>query len=163
MRCRCNAFNFLQNPHRGHSKARYCVNSNFWFIFCLPNCNDVCNIMLYRTHYNGTLQYKTRGTFNTLRPRQDGRHFADAIFTCIFFNENCCILIKFSVKYVPKGPIDINLALFQIMAWRQSGDKPLSEAMMVSLLTHIFVAPPQWIKHSLIARYVKREFDWPWM
>ena len=32
--------------------------------------------------------------FNTLRPRQDGCHFADAIFRCIFFNENCCILIK---------------------------------------------------------------------
>ena len=25
---------------------------------------------------------------NTLRPRQDGRHFADDIFKCIFFNEN---------------------------------------------------------------------------
>ena len=74
--------------------------------------------------------------FNTLRPRQDGRHFADDIFTCIFFNENCCILIKFPLKYVRKGPIDNNPALVQIMAWRRSGDKPLSETMMVSLLTH---------------------------
>ena len=51
---------------------------------------------------------------DTLRPRQDGRHFADDIFTCIFFNENCCILIKFSLKYVRKGPIDNNRALVQI-------------------------------------------------
>ena len=32
------------------------------------------------------------------------------------------------------------------MAWRRPGDKPLSEAMMVSLLTHICVARPQWVK-----------------
>ena len=25
---------------------------------------------------------------NTLRPRQNGRHFADDIFKCIFLNEN---------------------------------------------------------------------------
>ena len=52
------------------------------------------------------------------RPRQDGCHFADDIFTCIFFNENCCNLIKFSLKYVRKGPIDNYPALVQIMAWR---------------------------------------------
>ena len=35
------------------------------------------------------------------------------------------------------------LALVHIMAWRQSGNKPLSEPMMVSLLTHICIAQPQ--------------------
>ena len=85
---------------------------------------------------------------NLVRPRQDGRHFADDIFMCIFFNENCCILIKFSLKYVRKGPIDNNPALVQIMAWRRSGDKPLSEPMMVSLLTHICVTRPQWVNRG---------------
>ena len=80
-------------------------------------------------------------TINTLRPRQDGRHFADDIFTWIFFNENCCILIKFSFKYVRKGPID------NIMAWRRSSNKPLSEPMMISLLTHICVTRPQWVNN----------------
>ena len=28
------------------------------------------------------------GRVNTLRPRQDERHFADDIFKCIFLNEN---------------------------------------------------------------------------
>ena len=83
---------------------------------------------------------------NSLRPRQDGRHFADDIFMCIFFNENCCILIKFSLKYVRKGPIDNNPALVEIMAWRRSGDKPLSQPMIVSLPTHICVTRPQWVK-----------------
>ena len=32
------------------------------------------------------------------------------------------------------------------MAWRHSGDKPLSEPMMVSLPTHICVTQPQWVK-----------------
>ena len=77
--------------------------------------------------------------FNTLRPRQDGRHFAADIFTCIFLYDNCCILIKSSLKYVRKGPIDNNQALVRIMAWRRSGDKPLSEPMMISL-RHIYAS-----------------------
>ena len=36
-------------------------------------------------------------------------------------------------------------ALVQIMAWYLVGAKPLSEAMLVSLLTHICVTRPQWI------------------
>ena len=32
------------------------------------------------------------------------------------------------------------------MAWRRPGDKPLSEPTMVSLLTHICVTRPQWVK-----------------
>ena len=75
--------------------------------------------------------YASPALINTLRPRQDGLHFADDIFTCNFLNGNCCILIKFSLKYVRKGPIDNNPALVQIMAWRRPGDKPLSEPMML--------------------------------
>ena len=44
--------------------------------------------------------------FNTLRPRQNGRHFADDILKCIFLNENVWIPIEISLKFVPKGPID---------------------------------------------------------
>ena len=80
-----------------------------------------------------------------LRQRQNGRHFADSIFKCIFLNENVWITIKFSMKFVPKGPINNIPALVQIMAWRRPGDKPLSEPMMVRLLTHICVTRPQWV------------------
>ena len=82
---------------------------------------------------------------NTLRPRQNGRHFADDIFKCIFLNENVSIAIKIPLKFVPKGPINNIPALVQIMAWRRSCDKPLSEPMMVSLPTHICVTRPQWV------------------
>ena len=83
--------------------------------------------------------------FNTLRPRQNGRHFADDTFNRIFLNENAKISIKFSLKFVFKGPINTIRALVQIMAWRRPGDKPLSEPVMVSLLTHICVTRPQWV------------------
>ena len=82
---------------------------------------------------------------NTLRPRHNGRHFADDIFKRIFLNEDILIPIKISLKFVPKGSINNIAALVQIMAWRRPGDKPLSEPMMVSLLTHICVSRPQWV------------------
>ena len=83
---------------------------------------------------------------NTLRPRQNGRHFADDIFKCIFLNEIAWIPIKISLKFVPRGPINNIPALVKIMAWRRLGDKPLSGPMMVRLPTHICVTRPQWVK-----------------
>ena len=82
-------------------------------------------------------------TFNTLGPRYNGRHFAEDIFKSIFLEENIWISIKISLKIVPKGAINKIPALVQIMAWRRPGDKPLSESMMVSLLTHTCVTRPQ--------------------
>ena len=43
---------------------------------------------------------------NRLRPRENGRHFADDILKCIFLTENVWIPIEISLKFVPKGPID---------------------------------------------------------
>ena len=86
---------------------------------------------------------------NTLRPRQNVCHFQDDIFKCVFFNENVRIPVKISLKFVPKGSINNTPALVQIMAWRRSGDKPLSEPMMVSLSMHICVTRPQWVKTSI--------------
>ena len=87
------------------------------------------------------------GTWNdtTLRPRQNGRHFADDTFKRVFMNENVRISINISLKCVPKGLINNIIALVQIMAWRRPGDKPLSEPMMVNSLTHICVTRPQWV------------------
>ena len=42
-------------------------------------------------------------------------------------------------------PINNISALVQIMAWHRPGDKPLSEPMMVSLLTHICITRPPWV------------------
>ena len=67
--------------------------------------------------------------FNT-RLRQNGRIFPDNIFKCIFLNENDRIPITISLKYAHRSPIDNKPALVQVMAWRQTGDKPLSDPMM---------------------------------
>ena len=65
--------------------------------------------------------------------------FPDNIFKCIFSNENEEISINISLKFVPQYPFNNILALVQIMAWRRPDDKPLSEPMMIILLTHIYI------------------------
>ena len=85
---------------------------------------------------------------NTLRPRQNGRHFADDPFKRIFLNENVWISRKISLKFVARVRINNIPALVPIMAWRRSGDKPLSKPIMVSLLTHICVTRPQWVNQA---------------
>ena len=83
---------------------------------------------------------------NSLRPKPNGRLFADDTFKCIFLNESIRIVTENSLKFVPKGLINNIPALVQIMAWRRPGDKPLSEPMLVRSLTHICVTRPQWVK-----------------
>ena len=36
---------------------------------------------------------------NTSRPSQDGRHFPDDIFKCIFLNENVLISLNISLRF----------------------------------------------------------------
>ena len=71
--------------------------------------------------------------------------FPNNIFKWIFLNENAWILIRISVRFVPKGEINNIPALIQIRAWFSPCDKPLSEPMMVSLLMHTCVTRPQWV------------------
>ena len=99
------------------------------------------NIAVMTKHMVSILLHKG----NTLRPRQNGRHFADDTFKRIFLNENVWISIEIPLKFVPKGPINNIPALVKIMAWRRPGDKALSGPMMVRLPTHICVSRPQWV------------------
>ena len=102
-----------------------------------PSCTE------YSTQYVHGLMGFCMFVVNSFRPRQNGRRFADDTFIRIFLNENARISIKISIKFFPKGPINNIPAFVQVMAWRRSGDKPLSEPMMVNLLTHICVTWPQ--------------------
>ena len=83
--------------------------------------------------------------FNKLRPRQNGCHFTDDIFKCIFLNENVWISIKISLSFVPKGSINNISALVQIMAWCRPGENSSSEPIIFSLPMHICVTRPQWV------------------
>ena len=89
--------------------------------------------------------YMSSSVRNILKPRQDGCRFPGDIFNWIFLNENSWIFIKISLKFVPKGPINNIPAMVQIMGWHRPGDKPFSEPMMISSLTHICVIRPQWV------------------
>ena len=116
--------------------------------------------------------YNWSNQFNTLRPRQNGRHFPDNIAKCILLNENVWISLKISLKFVPQGPINNIPALVQIMAWRRPGDKLLSGPMAVKLPTHICVTRPQWVKpfcdihgyfvieYQIIFNPILRQKDW---
>ena len=55
-----------------------------------------------------------------------------------------------------QGPTNNIPASVQIMAWRRSGDKPLTEPMMIGLVTHICVTRPQWVKRHQIS-YISQQ------
>ena len=52
-----------------------------------------------------------RVIINTLRPRQDERHFADDTFKYIFLNENFRISIEISLKFVQVLRVQLTLLL----------------------------------------------------
>ena len=122
-----------------------CIYRSYW-IYMVWSCvyvhQNCCNgSEIYRWNRALFLYLTTQNVhtmcmiLNTLRPRQNGRHFADDILKYIFLNKNVWISIEISLKFVPKGPINNIPALVQIMAWRRPGDKTLSEQMMVRLPT----------------------------
>ena len=78
---------------------------------------------------------------------QNGCHFANDNFRCIFVNEKFRILIKIALKFVPQGPIDNISALVSIMAWRQIGDKPLSKPILTRFTDAYMRHLGGWVKN----------------
>ena len=72
----------------------------------------------------------------TWRPRENCHHFEANIFKCISLNENDKILIPITLKFVPRHLIENKPALFQVMAWHWTGNKPLQEPVKVSRLIY---------------------------
>ena len=89
------------------------------------NCNEISDIWYYLVAYDAKLwgqlthwgQDRMAAIFQT---------FSNALL----WMKKIWILIKISLKFVLKGPINNIQALVQIMAWHQPGNKPLSEAVM---------------------------------
>ena len=63
---------------------------------------------------------------------------ADDIFKWDFVKENISFSTTIPLNFVPKGQIDKKWPLVQVMAWRRSGDKPLSEPTM-ALFTDVYM------------------------
>ena len=74
------------------------------------------------THPSLNQNAKDPTYINTLRPRQNGPHFADDSFKWIFLNENVRISIEVSLNFVPKDPINNIQAFVQTLAWHRPGD-----------------------------------------
>ena len=89
----------------------------WWFMVSSKNTiKDPVVLKWYflRLSYMGLFFNHAMGPpYNTLRPRQNGCHFAEDIF-----NKNVWFSMKISLKLIPKGPINNISALVQIMAWR---------------------------------------------
>ena len=81
---------------------------------------------------------------NTLRSRQSGRYYTDDIFKWIFLIRMYGFRLKFHWNLI---------LVDQAMLWRRPSDKPLSELMMIRLLTHICIARPQWVKYIYTHTY----------
>ena len=80
-----------------------------------------------------------------------------------FLNGNVWILMKISPTFVPRGPISSIPTLAPKVAWCQSVEKPLSQPMIVSLLTHMCFPLMNlvlvWILHIIHLLYTYNLFD----
>ena len=122
---------------RNNKRSRYhkTVHISWEILYTLSYvlCYILSNMFITMSEYNfagACLLF----AINTLRPRQNGRHFAEDIFKFIFLNENLWISLRVSLEFVPKVPINNIPVLVQIMAWRRIGDKPLSEPMLIQFI-----------------------------
>ena len=138
----------MDNCHGGMLHWEKEILMNSWCQICPRSCHydNIRCLLWQRSWHCDDSVYMPNQVFNSLRPRQNERHFTDDIFKCVFVNENVSISIKISLNSVAKGPINNIPTLVQIMACRRPGDKPLSEPMMVNLPSHICVTRPQWVK-----------------
>ena len=136
------------NDREANSYANETARDLIWQESQKDNLNRLLYLLTLLDNYTskqGAIVCFKYWILNTLRPRQDSRHVADDDFKRIFLSENVWISIDISLKFIPKGPIDNIPALAQIMAWCRSGEKPLSEPMVVILPTHTCVTQPQWV------------------
>ena len=84
------------------------------WLFCEVPLNKIlkCNIDLFYISHSCTSTGATMNTsayINTLRPRQNGRHFANDIFKYIFLNENVWISLKISLKWTITKCIEVDI------------------------------------------------------
>ena len=99
---------------------------------------------LYGSQFNAEWRWVGHvSQVNSSHSGQNGRQLTDDTLKCILLNENVCILINVSLKFVPNGIINNISVLVQIMV------KQLAEIMMIISLTHICVTRLQWVKNAM--------------
>ena len=151
----------VNSPHKGQWREALMFSFIYAWINDWVNNREAGDLKRQRGHYdvivmgNDRLSGWMMACFSTLRQWQNGCHYADDRFKFNFLNENIWISIKISLKFVPRW-INDSQALVTLMAWRRSGDKPLSEPMMVRLPTHICVTRLQCINDANMGHPISR-------
>ena len=108
--------------HCDSQNLQYKAHPDFW-----PSHRRIFKTSLY---YKTRLILETRRYISSMKIEfhlwyeNYRRHFQ------IYLNESVWIPIPISLKFVPKGPIDYNSALVQVVAWHRTGEKPLPLSML---------------------------------
>ena len=125
---------FTSNTQTNKPVMNNCI---VWCRYYMVICSDVVKI---------------NAPFNTLRPKQYGRHIADNIFKCTFFNENMWHSLKFHWALF----LSVQLTVSKHRLGSRQGDKSLSEPLVVRFPLHICVTRFQcvyiWFMLSLNAK-----------
>ena len=113
-----------------------------------------CSVQNFVNDWTAEKVYEDKWDLSRSSLTHRGRDKMAAIFQTTFSNEiswmkmyefrlrfHCSLFLRFQINNTP--------ALDQIMAWHRPSDKPLSEPMVVSSLTHICVDRPQWVNRDL--------------
>ena len=126
----------LRHRSRSGIKTMYALQytSNGFFLLCFVYFDntiihvsrslilfEVAWVEMWGSYCTGwNLWTKLTGA-NTSPHGQNGRHFADDTFKCIFMNEKSSnvISVRISLTFVPEGANDNKLALVQVMAWHR--------------------------------------------
>ena len=87
-----------------HRNGRDTYNTQYYTTLCCKRRLASTN-SAFRTDSNDVIH------INSFPSGQNGRHFTNDIFRSIFVDDKSCILIKISLKCVPKGVIDNNTSI----------------------------------------------------
>ena len=112
----------VNSPHKGQWRGALMFSLIYARIHDWANNREAGDLRRHRAHYDVIIMTYWR-LLNTLWPRQNDRQCPHDNFKCIFVNENKWILIKISLRFVSKSPMNNIPALVHIMAWRRPGDK----------------------------------------
>ena len=121
-----------------------------------PISEKLFNAMMSGQHYVKRVEDETK--WPKVRRRHFQMHFLE--WKCMDFDFNI------QLNFVPNGLINNSPSLIQILAWCRLGDKPLSEPMVVSLLTHMCVTRSQGVSNyrytciSCFASHYRRNYSY---
>ena len=88
--------------------------------------------------------------FNTLRQKQNGRHFLDDFSNAFSWKKIYEFQLRFN--FFRSLCLRVQLLTFRhrLRQWLGAGDRPLSGPMLVSLPTHICITRLQWVNKRLL-------------